>query len=113
MLKKSKSVTFERKKIIPKPRAVENESPKLNSYIVHNLHSLGLNKYMSPPYLDKLFVFYKKSSLHNDDYLKKQEAFAKLKKQRSYRYFRLKRNLPTRGQRTHTNARTRRKRRVK
>lgn len=54
-----------------------------------------------------------KRNLHfNNQNKLKEKFFSKIKKLQNYKFSRLERNLPLRGQRTHTNAKTRRKRNI-
>lgn len=63
-----------------------------------------------------LFLILQDLSKKNIQYLNqnklKEKYFSKLKKLQNYKFTRVERNLPLRGQRTHTNAKTRRKRKV-
>jgi len=61
----------------------------------------------------KLLLNLKKSPHFSDQKLLKFSSLTLLRKIRNYRYFRLRKGMPVRGQRTHTNARTRKRRNVK
>jgi len=61
----------------------------------------------------QIFNNYKKNSLYTDGKLSKALALELIRNQKSYRSRRLRNKMPVRGQRTHTNAKTRRKRDVK
>lgn len=63
--------------------------------------------------LHELFNNYKKNSLYKDGKLLKAIALELIKNQKSYRSRRLRNKMPVRGQRTHTNSKTRRKRDIK
>ncbi|MCB1711817.1 MAG: hypothetical protein KDH96_04845 [Candidatus Riesia sp.] len=60
-------------------------------------------------FFSSYLFFLKKNDLYIDNNLIKMIALDKLKKQKSYRFFRFKNNLPMRGQRTHTNSKTRKR----
>jgi hypothetical protein len=67
-------------------------------------HFLSLD---SLTYVDGLDGLSNKKSI-----LEKQQALKDLALINTYRFRRLNQNMPVRGQRTHTNAKTRRKRRI-
>jgi ribosomal protein S13 len=66
----------------------------------------GLRKNL---FLELQELFKKNVQFDNQGKLK-EKFFLKIKKLQNYKFSRLERNLPMRGQRTHTNAKTRKKR---
>lgn len=56
--------------------------------------------------------FFKKNIKFVNQSRLKEKFFSKIKKLQNYKYTRVEKNLPLRGQRTHTNSNTRRKRKV-
>lgn len=97
-----------------------NEKVGYKNYKFKNFPSIGknYNKKLLYQYLfeinqDQLLTEIKLNDLFKDQYLEKVISLSNMQKVRNYKYFRLKKHLPIRGQRTHTNAKTRKKHRVK
>lgn len=105
-----------------------NHSPKksVSRFFPYNIESFGKGNstkfinvfgsrvfnYMDIMTLKKVINQLKKNRLFVDQKLQKVTDLNFLKNIRNRRFYRLKRKLPLRGQRTHTNARTRRRRNI-
>lgn len=79
---------------------------KIAMQIVHPTGGLRRNLFLELQELCK-----KNVEFDNQNKLK-EKFFSKIKKLHNYKFSRLERNLPLRGQRTHTNAKTRKKRNI-
>lgn len=98
---KTKKLNFKDYKFDNFPSIGKNFNTKLRSLYLFNCQK------------EELLNYLKLNDKFEDKYLEKIISLTDMQKIRHYKYFRLKKNLPIRGQRTHTNAKTRKKRRVK
>jgi ribosomal protein S13 len=118
VVKKTKKLLLKKKpikmtKVSLNPRRVFqlNKNVLKNSTFKFGMRRLNLS--LNLPKLQQIFVNYKKNDLYVDGKLLKALALELIKNQKSYRSRRLRNKMPVRGQRTHTNAKTRRKRDIK
>lgn len=79
---------------------------KIAVHLTHPTGGLRKNLFL------ELQELYKKNLYFNNQIKLKEKFFSKIKKLQNYKFSRLERNLPLRGQRTHTNAKTRKKRHI-
>jgi ribosomal protein S13 len=106
-MKKKDKISFKQNKFNFKKKFINLKLGKTTLLKFKSLMALQNNcLFFSKNYFN-LITRFKNTKLFINHTLKKYEIFSLLKKKKSYKFKRYKNNLPLRGQRTHTNARTR------